>query len=365
MRLFDQRRALRVEDVCLQRFNGKHALQGLAVHRGFHLGWEAGVDEAEQLIQALLQEVAVLIDLAVALGLLADFPQTLERVARFVGLGLHGRVAQLRFGLDEEHEQDAIHIPQTLQGQVFCQRTTKNGHMLALLHVVDDLVTENLDALAQSVLQIPGHTRGVLVTVVVQHIQQAPAILRAEGIPMQQHSHGLQSAFLIAAKDVIQIEDQKALLIPLVPVDQCDLVFADQHDPAWALVQIIEQTSKQLFHRLTEQLFIFERRLLPGAQIGSHRHITQDIRDIGFIVVGDDQICAFHRCSEDCPEQRRTVFLADFQCHRHLADIWDLFQFRPCGKYVIAQRCQQIPGDLRNSLGIGSLAAPTLLPSSR
>ena len=181
---------------------------------------------------------------------------------------------------------------------------------------------------------------------------------------MQQHGHGLQGTLLIPAENVIEVKDQETLFIPLVPVNQCDLVLADEDNPAGTLIQVVQQTPQQFFHRLTEKLFLLEGHLQSGTHVDSHRRITQNIGGVGFIIIGDNQICAFHRCSENCPEQRRTVFLADFQRDWHLADIRNLFQLRfGCGR-IVSKSCQQIPGDFRNSLGIGGFSAPTLLPAT-
>ncbi len=167
----------------------------------------------------------------------------------------------------------------------------------------------------------------------------------AEGIPVQQHGHGLQGALLIAAKDIIQIlKTRKRFSFHLFRSIQADLVFADEDDPAGLSSKsysICALSSSSIGWR--RSCSSGERRHKARPQISSHGHIAQDIGGIGFIVIGDDQISAVRRRSQDRPEQRCSIVLADLQRYRHFADIWDFFQFRLCGNRIIAQSTQQIP----------------------
>ena len=135
----------------LQGFDHEHALQRFRIFRSFDFCGEPVVYQSKQLVQTLFQEIAVLVDLAVAFCLLTDLPQAFKGVSGFVCLRFHRSIAQLRLCFNEKHEQDAVHVPEALERQILSQRPAKNAHVLAFSHVVNHFIAKDLDALPQGV----------------------------------------------------------------------------------------------------------------------------------------------------------------------------------------------------------------------
>ena len=262
-----------VEDMRLQRGDVEQTVQARMRGQFPQFRFVAGVavvDHVEQHGQGLVHKEAFPDFVhSVAHGV-RNIPQTLQGVGALIGLGLEGRVAQIGAGFDEQHEQHAVHKAQAFQSEL----TGLDGiglqiAPLAVGQVVQHLVAQQLDALAQGVLQVLRNPGRVTLGIGVQGVQQNVAVPGHQTVVVQQHRHGLQRAFLAPGKDLVQLELQVALLIPLVAVDKRDLVHADKYDKARGL-----GGGKK---RLGGQILVVE----GGEHFGSHPGGQVPVADFG------------------------------------------------------------------------------------
>ncbi|MNE93043.1 hypothetical protein D3C80_1908390 [compost metagenome] len=104
--------------------------------------------------------------------------QVLDAVALEVGLGIDGCIAQLGPRFDIKHKQQAVHIAQAFTAELVSQVGIVTLEHLLLGNralVPDGLVSNQLDAFTQGVLEISGYLKGMLVRAVVQAVEQRHA----------------------------------------------------------------------------------------------------------------------------------------------------------------------------------------------
>ena len=76
----------------------------------------------------------------------------------------------------------------------------------------------------------------MLVTVLVQAIQQALTVRRQQAVAVQQHRGGLQRGVLAAAEDLVEVEAQQPVVRPLAALDEQDAAEREQQQPARRVV---------------------------------------------------------------------------------------------------------------------------------
>lgn len=266
----NQRRKLRVKDMRFQRLNNEYVVQRirfLQLVQFFLRRRIAGIDQVIQLRQGLMQIITVTNGGGFFPDGIRHVAQTFQRIPLHISLCFHGCVAKLRTGLNEQHEQHTVHIAHALNRQfsgidgIFIQIAS-----LTMGKVIKDLVTEKFDALAQSILQVLRYAGRMSMRVFIQLIQKAAALGRAKIVLMQKNRHRLQGALLMPGEDVRKVKTEVALFIPFVTVDQCDLMQANENQPARRLVHCKEYFCCQLlvveFRRKSRHdvLFITDRR---------------------------------------------------------------------------------------------------------
>ena len=195
--------------------------------------------------------------------------------------------------------------------------------------------------------------------IVIKNIQQAPAVLRAEGIPVQQNSHRLQGGILIATEDLVQIKDQEPFLVPFVAVDERNLAVGNQQNPARALIQIKEQMPQNLFGLCPVQRFSRKGLFMFRTKIRLKRHIAQDVRRVCVLIFITGELFFPLGAGKNCPEQRSAVFLVNLQRHRYLHRF---HQFRLGSSGIKTQCGEQIPCDRCHGFFIGFAATAALQP---
>ena len=153
--------------------------------------------------------------------------QRLQAIALEVDLALaDGHVAQLGPGLDVEHEEQAVDQAQALEAEFARVQRIGAGvdALLAaaglLVQLARGLVAQDLDGLAQRVLEVFADAEGVAVGVLVQGLQQAGAGARGQAFAVQQRSGSLQGGAVLAVEDLGPVEAQRAVVGPLVAVQQ-------------------------------------------------------------------------------------------------------------------------------------------------
>ena len=217
-------------------------------------GLEAVVDQPEQHPQGVVDEVAVLGGLGGQRHLL-QVTQRLQGVALPVLVRLHRQDADLLApGLGVEEEQQPVEVGQRLDGELAGQVVVPEQRLLG--HgplVVDVLVGQQFHRPAQAVLQVAGDGEGVLVRVVVQRVVQDRAVVGAEGVPGEQRRRGLEGVGLLAAEDLVDVEEQVLALAPLVPLDQEDQAAGQQDHPPGRLLPPEDQR-QQVFPDLEGEL---------------------------------------------------------------------------------------------------------------
>ena len=233
-----------IEDVRFQRINTENALNGLLICLNLFRSRIAVIDQLEQQVERFLDIVAVLFHIRIGTGSVRDLAEAFKGIAQRIDVCLHGRVSQFGLRFNEKHEQDAVHIAQTLQRQIFREVFSEYADMLTFPHIIDHFIAQHLNALTQGILQILGNARGMLVTVVVQRIKQRVAFLRADAFAMKKNRHCLKCRFLMTSEDRIKVKNQEALLVPLIAVDQSNLVQSDEHHPAGRLIHAEQDFGK-------------------------------------------------------------------------------------------------------------------------
>ena len=121
-----------------------------------------------------------------------EIAQRLQAVPQAIGGGVHGHHPQLlpaRLGVEEEEEPIQPHEAlalELLRVELLLQLTVPFPLVDAVapdvLPVVDDLIGEQLDGLADPLLQVRGDREGVLVRLLVQRVVQAAARVGREHV---------------------------------------------------------------------------------------------------------------------------------------------------------------------------------------
>ena len=257
----EQRGPRRVEEVAVQALQGEGVGGALVELVALAAYAVALVDQREHALQAVV-EVAPLPALVGGQAHHLQVAQALQAVALAPGVVAHGQVAQLRARLDVEQEEDAVHGAQALPGELLRVQGVLAAvdPLLAAAGLLDQLlgglVAQQLDGLAQGVLEVVGDGEGVLVAVLVQAVQAALArvallIDGRQALAVQQHGGGLEGAIVAAAEDLLPVEAQHAVLGPLVAVDEDALAVRKQQHPARRALVMRRDLAK---HRLVEDL---------------------------------------------------------------------------------------------------------------
>jgi hypothetical protein len=219
----------------------------------------AAVDELEQATQGVVEEGAVARLLGNQRGQL-QVAQHLQAVALLVGVGgADGHVAQLRAGLDIEQEQQPVHQPQALQGELAGVQLapTAEDALLLLAGLGDELagrfVAQKLHGFLQGVLEILGNGEGVLVGVGIEGVEQYLALGRQQALPPQQYGGSLERRIVAAAEDLAPVEAQQPVLRPLGAIDEERLGGAGQQYPARRMLGAEEVVRKHLLPGLAMQ----------------------------------------------------------------------------------------------------------------
>ena len=106
-----------------------------------------------------------------------------------------------------------------------------------LFAVVDHLIAQQLNRLAQGKLQVFRHAVGMAVAVFIQVIQQGAAFGGAGVLAVQQGGGGQQGAGVTLVEQLLQVKAQQARGAPLVAIDQHHLIQANQDHPAGRVLQ--------------------------------------------------------------------------------------------------------------------------------
>ena len=160
----------------------------------------------------------------------------LEAVSLAVGVGGHGRVSELRARLDVEEEEQAVHVSQAFPAQLVRQGVVVQAEELVVAHVAhvpDDLVADQLDRLAERVLQVLGDGEGVLVAVLVQAVQKAMAlpVRGQQAVAVEQDGGRLERGVVAAAQNLREVEAQQPVVRPLASLQQQRLAERQQEEP--------------------------------------------------------------------------------------------------------------------------------------
>ncbi len=219
-----------------------------------------------------------------------EVAQALQAVALEVDVALaDGHVAELGPGLDVEHEEQAIDQAQGFQAEVagielvLAAEKALLGVGGLLAEPAGGLVAEQLDGFAQGVLEVFADAEGVLVGVLVQALEQAVALAGGEAVTVQERRAGLEGVGVLAVEDVGPVEAQRAVVGPLVAVEQQPFVQAAEQYVTRRGVGTEDHVGEQvgpglvaqgLRHRLAavvqahqavvEQVFVFRAGLVGG-----------------------------------------------------------------------------------------------------
>ena len=146
--------------------------------------------------------------------------------------------------------------------------------------VADRLVADGFDGLPERVLQVLGNREGVLVAVLVEAVEQALAVGRQEGVPVEQRRRRLQGGVLAPAEDLVEVEAEQPVVRPLPPLDQQDAVEGEQQHPARRVVPPEDAARDHVVPGGVEQ-FLRRRRLpveLGWVRVESERVVAFALR---------------------------------------------------------------------------------------
>ncbi len=165
---------------------------------------------------------------------LAQLAQPVEAVALGVGLVVGGHDAKLGAGLGVEQHQQPVEVAQALAGQLVGvdARFGAVDGFARFEPLVDDLVGEDLDAVADALTQCLRHPDGVVVGLVDQLVERALGAVavgsaREERVGGEQGGDRFELALgfgVVAFQGGVEVDRQVAALGPLGPLGQ-------QHDP--------------------------------------------------------------------------------------------------------------------------------------
>ncbi len=216
---------------------------------------EAVADQAEQALHGVVQVVAVQRFLAGQAHQL-QVAQVLEAVALAVRLGVDRRVAEVGARLGVEEEEQPVQVAQAFPPERLGERGVGAVVHLVLQHVAqvaDGLVADQLDRLAQRVLQVLGDGEGVLVAVLVEVVEQARAVGRQQAAAVQQGGGGLQGGVFAAAENLVEVEAQQPVVRPLAALDQQDAAEREHQQPARRVVAAEDAPGDDVVPGLAQQ----------------------------------------------------------------------------------------------------------------
>ena len=243
--MLDQCGALGVEDVRFQRRHGEDAVRDALGHQAFQLravGWIACKNQPVQLTQGVRQIGGVFGFVHAASHMFGQVTQAFERVCSAVAFRFHRRIAEVRFGFDEQQEQQSVHVAQTLHGQ-FGGVDAVHVSLFVVRPVMDDFVAQDFHAFAQRGFQTFRHGDGLSGGFVVERVEHGFRAFRAQARTVQEHGDGIEDMLLAAGVDGIEVEQQALLLPPLTAVNQHGLMQSERKPPARRFVDVAEQRS--------------------------------------------------------------------------------------------------------------------------
>ena len=222
--------------MCLQRCNQEHIMQAVGASGFFQFFlclWITAINQFIEFCQCFMQIVTFTDFIHIITNVIGDITQTLQRITGIIALCLNRCIAKFRSGLNEEHKQHAIHIAQALKRQLtgihwICFQVTAKTRF----HIIEDFISKKLNTLTKCIFQILRNTGSVFLALLVQFVQQNFSVVRAERVPVQKNRHCLQGCIFQPGENLLQFKLQIALLIPLVAVDQGNLIHANQHNKA-------------------------------------------------------------------------------------------------------------------------------------
>jgi len=256
-----------------------------------------------------------------------EVAQALEAVAAQVGVVLHRGVAELRASLDVEEEQQAVHEAQAFERELRCDVGAEDLVLAHVAQVVDGLVAEELDRLAQRVLEVLRHAEGVLVRALVEGVEDRRTVGRAGALAVQQRRRGAQGVVVAAAEELDEVEAQEALLGPFGAVEEQHLRLADEQHEARRLACAERLSRQQVLEVRVEELRV---RVVPavGVELLGQQRQLQRVRLLAGRGPHDG----------DAPQQRRAVRAADGAQRRKEAAV-DGVQLR---RRLVAERIDEL-----------------------
>lgn len=100
----------------------------------------------------------------------------------------------------------------------------------AMRQIVEHLIAQKLDALAERIFQILRHAGGVSSALIVEIVGERDAAFGAKRIFVQKDRYGLERRFFEAIEDDFEIDAQITLSVPFVPIDDGDLIDAEEEE---------------------------------------------------------------------------------------------------------------------------------------
>ena len=123
---------------------------------------------------------------------------------------------------------------------------------------------------------------------------------------MQKNSHCLQRRIFQPGENLFQFKLEITLFVPLVTINQRNLIHADQHDKARRFRGTKENLCYQVLIRyLTQNTFIKSAGRIIVYIIGAENKALHNAR------------IRFFRCAQQRPKQRRPITLCHFQIDRN------------------------------------------------
>ena len=172
-----------------------------------------------------------------------EVAEGLEAVAAGVHVAfLDGDVAELGAGLDVEEEHQAVHHAEAFEAEgagidgVLAGVEALLAGAGLVAELADGLVAQDLDGLAEGVLEVLADAKGVLVGVFVEALEQAGAGVGGEGFAVEKGGGGLEGVGILAVEDLGPVEAQEAVVGPLVAVDEEPFLEPDEEDEAGRLL---------------------------------------------------------------------------------------------------------------------------------